>query len=293
MLAFLISRLSPELKAAIRARMNHWRHPGATFGRGTYIQPGARIARGTITGRKCAILRSSEILKTTSLADHVVIGSLSRVANSSLGRDCTLEPGAELFNSTLADHVQLHRQTTVTDTHIARYTYVARHAYLNLVTVGSFCSIGHSVLAGLGEHPIDLGTTSPAFYSTRRQCGATFARVDHFAERRPIIIGNDVWIGARAFIRDGVTIGDGAIIAAGAVVTHDIAPYALAGGTPAKQLRFRFPEAAILRLQALAWWTWPDERLREAQPYLASRDINAFLSWAESTMPPPSETVTL
>jgi chloramphenicol O-acetyltransferase type B len=289
----ILSKLSPELKAAIRGRINNWRHPGATFGRGTYIQPGVRIARGTVTGRKCAILRRSEILKNTRLADHVVIGSLSRVANSTLGHDCTLEPGAELFNSTLADHVQLQRQTTVTDTRIARYTYVARHAYLNLVTVGSFCSIGPSVLAGLGEHPIDLGTTSPAFYSTRRQCGATFARSDHFPERRPIIIGHDVWLGARAFIRDGVTIGDGAIIAAGAVVTHDVPPYAIVGGTPAKQIRLRFPEATILRLQALAWWSWSDDRLREAQPYLASRDINAFLNWAEAATPANAESAIL
>ena len=282
----VLSHLSPEFKSAIRARLNRWRHPGAEFGRGTYIQPGARIARGTVTGRKCAILRNSEVLKNTRLADHVVIGSLSRVANSTLGNDCTLEPGAELFNSTLADHVQLQRQTTVTDTHIARYTYIARQAYLNLVTVGSFCSIGPSVLAGLGEHPIDLGTTSPAFYSTRRQCGASFARIDHFPERQPIVIGNDVWVGARVFIRDGVTIGDGAVIAAGAVVTHDVPPYAIVGGTPARQIRQRFPEATILRLQTLEWWRWPDERLREAQPYLVSRDINAFLRWAENSATP-------
>jgi len=281
----IASHLPPELKAAMRALSNRWHHPGATFGRGTYIQPNARIARGTVTGRKCAILRGAEVLGETKLADHVVIGSLSRVARSVLGHDCTLEPGAELFNSNLADHVQLQRQTTVTDVNIGRYTYVARHAYLNLVTIGAFCSIGPSVLAGLGEHPIDLGTTSPAFYSTRKQCGASFARVDHFAERRPIVLGNDVWLGARVFVRDGVTIGDGAIVAAGAVVMHDVPPYSIVGGTPATLIRPRFPEATVLRLQALAWWNWPDERLREAQPYLASRDVNAFLDWAEALLP--------
>lgn len=284
----VLSRLSPELKSFIRGRVNRWRHPGVTFGFNNYIQPGARIARGTVTGRKCAILRNAEVLRDTTFGDNVVIGSTSRVANSTLGNDCTLEPGAELFNSKLADHVQLQRQTTVTDTCIGRYTYVARHAYLNLVTVGSFCSIGPSVLVGLGEHPMDLGTTSPAFYSTRRQCGASFARTDLFPERRPIILGNDVWLGARVFIRDGVTIGDGAIVAAGAVVTRDVPPYSIVGGTPAKLIRPRFSEGMILRLQALAWWSWSDERLRAAQPYLASRDINAFLSWAEATTTPSS-----
>jgi chloramphenicol O-acetyltransferase type B len=285
----LLSQLPPELKSLVRGRINRWRHPGVSFGLNNYVQPGARIARGTVTGRKCAILRNAEVLRDTKLGDNVVIGSLSRIANSSVDHNSTLEPGAELFNSQLGDHVQLQRQTTVTDTNIGRYTYVARHAYLNLVTVGSFCSIGPSVLVGLGEHPMDLGTTSPAFYSTRRQCGASFARTDLYTERRPIILGNDVWLGARVFIRDGVTIGDGAIVAAGAVVTQDVAPYAIVGGTPAKLIRMRFSESAILRLQSLAWWTWPDERLRAAQPYLAARDINSFLDWAEPTSPPSRE----
>lgn len=279
------AQLSDRAKTALRSQWNRWRHRGALLGAGTYVQAGAQLARGTIAGRDCAVLRDAELLAGTRLADRVVIGRQGRVARSTVGSDCTLEPDTELYNSTLADHIQVQRRTTLTDVSIGRFTYLGHHAFLNRVTVGSFCSIGPSVLAGLGEHPVDLGTTSPVFYSTRRQCGTTFAQTDCFMERRPITIGHDVWIGARVFVRDGVSIGHGAIIAAGAVVIHDVPPYAIFGGTPAKLVRMRFPDTEVARLLAVSWWDWPEDRLRAAQPLLAATDIAAFLEWAEASPP--------
>lgn len=277
------SRLSPDLKASLRAQWNRLRHPQAQLGPGTYVQSGARLAPGVVAGSHCAMLRGAEVRAGTRLGDHVVIGGHSRIGKSSTGNRCTLEAGVELFNASLGDHITLQRAANVVDAHIGRYSYIGRHAYLNLVTVGSFSSIGPGTLAGLGEHPVDFGSTSPAFFSTRRQCGATFAPADAFPERRPIVIGHDVWIGARVFIRDGVTIAHGAIVAAGAIVTHDVAPYTIVGGAPAKLIRSRFDDATVARLLALEWWSWPDVRLQAAQPYLASRDVGAFLDWAETS----------
>lgn len=285
----LLSRFSPATKAALRSQWNRLRHPRAQLGAGTYVQRGARLAPGTVAGRHCAVLRGAEVRAGTRLGDRVVVGARSLVGRSSTGAHCTLEPGVELFNSALGDHVTLQRDACVTDAHVGRYSYVGRSACLNLVTIGSFSSIGPGSLAGLGEHPVDFGSTSPALYSTRRQCGATFAPADAFPERRPIVIGHDVWLGARVFVRDGVTIGHGAIVAAGAVVTHDVAPYTIVGGTPAKLIRARFDDATAARLLALAWWSWPDARLQAAQPYLASRDLCAFLDWAEAQSPADAE----
>lgn len=78
-----------------------------------------------------------------------------------------------------------------------------------------------------------------------------------------IVIGNDVWIGYEAVILAGVTIGDGAVIGARAVVTKDVAPYTVVGGVPARPVKKRFSDGTIQRLLELRWWDWPEERIRE------------------------------
>ncbi len=92
------------------------------------------------------------------------------------------------------------------------------------------------------------------FYSTRKQCGATFADRDYFDEQSDISIGNDVWIGARVFLIEGIHVGDGAIVGAGAVVTKDVPAYAVVGGVPAKIIRYRFTQEQIEYLLELQWW---------------------------------------
>ncbi|MGB0498557.1 MAG: CatB-related O-acetyltransferase, partial [Rubricella sp.] len=88
---------------------------------------------------------------------------------------------------------------------------------------------------------------------------------------------NDVWIGARAIIMSGVTIADGAIVAAGAVVTKDVEPYAIVGGNPARVIRYRFEQRVIERLMALSWWDWDHARIGEALPDFRALDVEAFL----------------
>ena len=91
-----------------------------------------------------------------------------------------------------------------------------------------------------------------------------------------IVIGNDVWIGYEAVILSGVTIGDGAIIGARAVVTKDVAPYSIVGGVPAKEIRKRYDPQTIERLIQLKWWDWPEENIRQALPALMHGDIDAL-----------------
>ena len=99
-------------------------------------------------------------------------------------------------------------------------------------------------------------------------------------------IGNDVWLGMDAMIMPGVTIGDGAIIAARALVSQDVPPYAMVAGTPARVIRMRFEKDEIARLQALAWWEWPDEQVQALLPLIQQGEValleQAAARWGES-----------
>lgn len=91
------------------------------------------------------------------------------------------------------------------------------------------------------------------------------------------MIGNDVWIGYEALIMAGVHIGNGAIIAARAVVTKDVPPYTIVGGVPARLIRKRFTDDTIQKMEALKWWDWSYEKIKQCLPYLTSGDIDRLL----------------
>ena len=136
-----------------------------------------------------------------------------------------------------------------------------------LAKVGRYCSIGHRVTVLTGTHPSKtFVSTSPMFYSLARQNGATYASEQKFAEkvfadegnRYGCIIGNDVWVGYGATIMGGRVVGDGAIVAAGALVTHDGEPYSIVGGVPAKKIEDRFTEDQARWLEDFEWWNKPE-----------------------------------
>ncbi len=254
-------------------------HPGVAIGADAFVSRRARVDRTASIGDRCRVFAST-ILSHTRLGPACVIGHQARVGTSTLGCDVGLEEGAEVYGSTLGDHIRLQPGASLTDTTLGRSSYIGRETRLNLVRAGSFVSIGPRCLLGTGEHPSNLLSTAPAFYSAARQSGLSFAATTAFAERRPIGIGHDVWIGAHVFVRDGVRIGDGAIVAAGAVVTADVEPYAIVGGVPARVIRHRFAPEHCARLRALAWWDWSDTRLAAAQPLLAQSDPEQLLAWA-------------
>ncbi len=142
------------------------------------------------------------------------------------------------------------------------------------LVIGKYTSIavGAVIMLG-GEHRIDTVSTYPF---KQLLPGAEHANDTSFS-RGPVVIGNDVWIGNAAMILSGRTIGDGAVIAANAVVTKDVPPYAVVGGNPARVLKFRFSPDIIGALQAIAWWDWPEEKIVEASPLLSSGKIDEFI----------------
>jgi virginiamycin A acetyltransferase len=166
---------------------------------------------------------------------------------------------------TFESPVYLNEVSVGSSVRLGAYTYFGQGCRIGtLERIGRFCSVAPDVSIGMGNHPTDYLSTHPLFF---RSAGifAPWNPPDMGVERtldvvkHAPIIGNDVWIGTRAVIARGVTIGDGAIIGAGALVLEDVPPYAIVAGTPAKVLRYRFPQEQIAALLALQWWNHPLE----------------------------------
>jgi acetyltransferase-like isoleucine patch superfamily enzyme len=144
---------------------------------------------------------------------------------------------------------------------VGAYTYIGRGSELRNVAFGRFCSVARNIIVGATEHPTELLTTHPIAFGG----GEAFKSDPYFLAlkkrqgsdgtgRSETSIGNDVWIGDSVFIRRGVTVGDGAVLAARALVHRDVAPYTILGGVPAKPIRSRFPEELCARLLETRWW---------------------------------------
>ena len=142
--------------------------------------------------------------------------------------------------------------------------------------IGKFCSIacGAKFLFNSANHTLSSLSTYPfpLFFEEwgleKRNVAASWDN------KGDIVIGNDVWIGYEAVIMAGVTIGDGAIIGARAVVTKDVPPYTVAGGIPAKPIKKRYPEETIAALSELKWWDWPEERIAQNLHAIQAEKLN-------------------
>lgn len=157
-------------------------------------------------------------------------------------------------------------------------TYVAPNTSLLNTDIGRYCSIGSNIRIVAGNHPSkDYVSTSPLFYSRSPIVGLSYNVDPDFleysyaneGEKKWCVIGNDVWIGSNVIIANGVTIGDGAIIATGSVVNKDVLPYSIAGGIPAKHIRFRFKEDELSFLLHLKWWEKDEFWIRKFAPYFS------------------------
>lgn len=145
------------------------------------------------------------------------------------------------------------------------------------ISIGAYCSIASgAVLIAGGNHLVGSVSTYPFSMIDRwKDWNAEPQREQH------LVVGNDVWIGSHAMVVGDVTIGDGAVIGAGAVVVRDVPPYAVALGVPARVVRYRFPPEDIETLRALRWWEWPEEAVLEAEPHLRGESVDGLVAFAE------------
>lgn len=181
----------------------------------------------------------------------------------------------EIKDTKMGRNVKIYRPSHIYYSEIGDYTYISKNATISRVHIGKFCSIGPNILCGWGNHPTNGISTSPMFYSTRRQNGLTLTDKDKIVERQIITIGNDVFIGANVTILDGISIGDGAIIGAGAVVSKDIPAYAIAVGCPIRIIKYRFNDDQIAALKRIQWWNFSEDKLQDVEKLFF--DVDEFI----------------
>ncbi len=172
-------------------------------------------------------------------------------SGSSFSPDTRIGKGSRIMSGCIVNH-----------SNIGSFTYLNRNILMQNSRIGNYCSIANDVMIGLGAHTLELFSTSPLFYKKNNPLFLKVVQDDLiFNEYKEITIEDDVWIGAGSIILDGVKIGYGAVIAAGAVVTKDVPPYAIVAGVPARIVKYRIKDDKVReKLLDTKWWLKsPDE----------------------------------
>ena len=194
-------------------------------------------------------------------------------------KDPFIYPNCEITDSRFGAYVEIGKGSRVNNSYFGDYSYCDRYADIANAQIGKFANIAAFARIGATDHPLHTAACHHFLYRSDDYWDDAERDEAFFARRRARTahIGHDTWIGAAAMIKPDVTLGDGAVVAAGAVVTKDVAPYTIVAGTPAKVMRLRQRPEIAERLIALAWWDWSHEGIRQALPDFRSLTAEAFL----------------
>lgn len=184
------------------------------------------------------------------------------IMEATFGAWCEVGQGSRILHSTFADYAYCDRLSDIANT-----------------TVGKFANIAAMTRIGPTDHPMAHASLHHFLHRSSYYWDDAEDDPAYFAARqsRRTVIGPDTWIGHGAIIKPEVTIGAGAVVASGAVVTKDVPPYMIVAGLPASPMRPRFAPAIADRLMALAWWDWSHDRLRMALDDFRKLPAEAFL----------------
>ncbi len=195
-----------------------------------------------------------------------------------------IHPDCILHDVTYGRYVEIGQGSRISQAHFGDYSYCDRMAEVANAEIGKFANIAAFTRIGATDHPMHSASLHHFLYRSEMyfddaEDDATF--FEHRASR-VAKIGHDTWIGHGAMVKPEVTLGHGAIVAAGAVVTKDVPPYTIVAGTPATPMRARFVQSVADRLLDLAWWDWDHAVLRSALMDFRSLKVEAFLEKYEA-----------
>ena len=197
----------------------------------------------------------------------------AKVSNSVIGPDCSIGDQTNVLNSVLEGSNRINRRGQLVNVRMAFASHTNHNTTIRDANIGKFCSISWNVSIGGTDHNYKSASTFNPFWWNEFFDHPPGVRTFEYPQCE---IGNDVWIASGANILRKVRVGDGAVIAAGSVVTKDVPPYAIVAGVPAKVKKMRFEEEVIRRLEAVKWWNWPKEVIRCHIPLL-HEDLNEEL----------------
>lgn len=190
-----------------------------------------------------------------------------------------VHPTAEVHDSVLGRYTEVGANCHVSRSTLGDYSYLVDGTQVAYAEIGKFANIAANVRIYASKHPMQRAslhhfTYRSSWYFEGEQDDAAFFE---WRAENGIEIGHDTWIGHGAVIMPGVKVGHGAIVGSNAVVTKDVADFAIAVGVPAKPIRQRFPAPIADRLLALGWWDWSHDKLHQALPDFRALEIEAFL----------------
>ena len=188
-----------------------------------------------------------------------------------------IAPDARVTKCELGVYTEIAEGVQFTESSLGDYSYLMERCDIIYTGIGKFTNIASDVRINPGNHPMEWVSQHHFLYRCRMY---GFRDEDNSAffewrRRQRVTIGHDCWIGHKAIILPGVTIGNGAVVAAGAVVTRDVAPYSVVAGVPAKVVSKRFPKQIWETLEATEWWDWDHETLKSRMDDFY--DIRKFL----------------
>ncbi len=190
-----------------------------------------------------------------------------------------IHPSATVADSRLGRYTEIAEGCRISELDLDDYSYIERDGMVWCATIGKFANIAAAVRINATRHPMDRASLHHFTYRAGDYWDDASHDEDFFAWRRDqrFTIGHDVWIGHGATLLPGVCLGNGAVVGAGAVVRRSVPAYTIVTGVPARPLRRRFPEEISTRLEALAWWNWDHQRLRNSLEDFRHLDIESFL----------------
>ena len=190
-----------------------------------------------------------------------------------------IHPGCDVVHSSFGAYTEIGAGTRVANSHFGDYSYCDRSCDIANAEIGKFANIASFTRIGATDHPMEKASLHHFLYRSASYWEDAEDDAEWFAHRksRRSSIGHDTWIGHGAMIKPEVTIGHGAVVASGSVVTKDVAPYTIVGGNTARLIRRRYPEPVAERMMALAWWEWDHASLRAALPDFRALQAEAFL----------------